>query len=371
MHEGSWHPQHRLESRQLFFGICIRLVITCRKKRSEALSYSDACAWVSSYSAQAYAISEQNVAVMPNPNPLSWMTPSFPKEKRGKDILCVGRFYDAVKRIDMALRVFREVLRANPDARLILVGGYRLDIVVPVGGPTTVFQTLQELDFPEGSVVFEGEQEDVASYYQSAQLLMHTSKSEGFGLCLVEACFFGLPIVAWDLPVYGDLLDHDNNALLTPGFDIYAMAQSVNRLLADPALCRTMGTNGREISTRFETKRSAGRWKDLIDGVLASSSSSETREILREQFAPPEPDNKTIRGLAADYEQALTRLGNRIIELASYQPSPVAVPEPAPPVAVPELPPPALVVDPIGIAQVMASSQRRLFRLLGKKTCVL
>ena len=115
-----------------------------------------------------------------------------------------------------------------------------MDIAVPAGGPTTVFQTFQELHFPEGSVVFEGEKEDVASYYQSAQLLMHTSETEGFGLCLVEACFFGLPIVAWDLPVYGDLLDHGNNALLNPCFDIYAMAQSVNRLLADPALCRTM-----------------------------------------------------------------------------------------------------------------------------------
>ena len=240
------------------------------KKRSEALSYSDASAWVSSYSAQAYAMREQNVAVMPNPNPLSWMTSSSPRGKRGKDILCVGRFYDAVKRIDMALHVFREVLRAHPDARLILVGGYRLDIAVPAGGPTTVFQTLQELHFPEGSVVFEGEKEDVASYYQSAQLLMHTSETEGFGLCLVEACFFGLPIVAWDLPVYGDLLEHGNNALLTPCFDIYAMAQSVTRLLADPALCRTMGMKGREISTRFETKRSADRWKDLIEGVLAS-----------------------------------------------------------------------------------------------------
>jgi hypothetical protein len=229
-------------------------------------------------------------------------------------------------------------LRAHPDARLILVGGYRLDIAVPAGGPTTVFQTLQELHFPEGSVVFEGEKEDVASYYQSAQLLMHTSETEGFGLCLVEACFFGLPIVAWDLPVYGDLLDHGNNALLTPCFDTYAMAQSVNRLLADPALCRTMGMNGREISTRFETKRSADRWKDLIDGVLASSSTSETREMLRQRFAPPEPNNKAIRGLAADYEQALTRLGSRIIELASHQPSSVAVSEPAPPpVAAPEL----------------------------------
>jgi glycosyltransferase involved in cell wall biosynthesis len=325
------------------------------KKRSEALSYSDASAWVSSYSAQAYAMGEQNVAVMPNPNPLSWMTSSSPRGKRGKDILCVGRFYDAVKRIDMALHVFREVLRAHPDARLILVGGYRLDIAVPAGGPTTVFQTLQELHFPEGSVVFEGEKEDVASYYQSAQLLMHTSETEGFGLCLVEASFFGLPIVAWDLPVYGDLLDHGNNALLAPYFDTYAMAQSVNRLLADPALCRTMGMNGREISTRFEAKRSADRWKDLIDGVLASSSTSETREMLRQRFAPPEPNNKAIRGLAADYEQALTRLGNRIIELASHQPSPVAVPVPAPPVAAPELPAPA-----------MASSQRRLFRLLGK-----
>ena len=130
-----------------------------------------------------------------------------------------------------------------------------MDIAVPAGGPTTVLQTLQKLHFPEGSVVFEGEQEDVASYYQSAQLLMHTSETEGFGLCLVEACFFGLPIVAWDLPVYGDLLDHGNNALLIPCFDTYAMAQSVNRLLADPTLCReTLGTNGREIWTRIRNE---------------------------------------------------------------------------------------------------------------------
>jgi glycosyltransferase involved in cell wall biosynthesis len=47
---------------------------------------------------------------------------------------------------------------------------------------------------------------ELASLYSNAEALIHPSVSEGFGLPLVEAMYFGLPIIASHIPVFQELL---------------------------------------------------------------------------------------------------------------------------------------------------------------------
>lgn len=51
-----------------------------------------------------------------------------------------------------------------------------------------------------------GSNEDLIFFYKNALALVNPSVSEGFGLPLVEAAYFNLPIIASDLPVFHELL---------------------------------------------------------------------------------------------------------------------------------------------------------------------
>ena len=154
------------------------------------------------------------VAVMPNPNTYS---PSDVSEEnhREKVVLAVGRFYDAIKRVDKMLRVFKEIYIRDPSVRFILVGGYDMDMVVP-DTCKTVGSLLKELDFPDGTVTFTGEQSDVKPYYEKASVLILTSECEGFGIVLTEAGTFGLPVVMFEIPGTEEIIIDNENGFIVP-----------------------------------------------------------------------------------------------------------------------------------------------------------
>lgn len=61
------------------------------------------------------------------------------------------------------------------------------------------------------------EREDIVYLYKHAKALIHPSLAEGFGLTLLEAAYFGCPIVASDIPVIREMLG-DEYAAFDPLF---------------------------------------------------------------------------------------------------------------------------------------------------------
>jgi len=53
---------------------------------------------------------------------------------------------------------------------------------------------------------FNPKKEDLVFFYKNAQALIHPSLSEGFGLPIVEAVYYQLPIIASNIPVFKELL---------------------------------------------------------------------------------------------------------------------------------------------------------------------
>jgi glycosyltransferase involved in cell wall biosynthesis len=107
------------------------------------------------------------------------------------DLLHVGSTIPR-KRIDLLLRVFAEVKRTFPSARLLRVGG-------PF--TTEQEQLARELNVRGSIVVLPHlEREVLAAVYRRATLVLLTSEREGFGLPVIEALACGTPVVASDLP---------------------------------------------------------------------------------------------------------------------------------------------------------------------------
>ena len=96
------------------------------------------------------------------------------------------------KRLDVLLRVFAEMRKEIPDARLVRVGGFT----------ETQMKLIQELGLESAVVNLPFlERPVLAAVYRRATLLLHTAEAEGFGLPLIEAMACGCPVVASDLPV--------------------------------------------------------------------------------------------------------------------------------------------------------------------------
>lgn len=70
--------------------------------------------------------------------------------------------------------------------------------------------------------------------------------SESFGVCLVEAMSFGLPIVATRWRSIPDIVDEGETGFLVPVEDSAAMAARLGALVDDPALRLRMGRSGRD-----------------------------------------------------------------------------------------------------------------------------
>ncbi len=117
------------------------------------------------------------------------------QEKTGLHIVTVSRLTPE-KDISLALHAFTLVHTQRPDATFTIVGD----------GPLR--QSLEDearrlgiSDF----VFFEGNKADVTPYYKDATVYLSCSHYEGYGLSLVEAASYGLPLVSTDVGIAREL----------------------------------------------------------------------------------------------------------------------------------------------------------------------
>lgn len=96
-------------------------------------------------------------------------------------------------------------------------------------------------------VRFVGFQDDVRPYYGIADIFVLPSHSEGFPNVLLEAMDAGIPIVATAVGGIPQMVDDEVSALLVPARQPLALANAIDRLLADRNLEKRLTQGGRRI----------------------------------------------------------------------------------------------------------------------------
>ncbi len=93
-------------------------------------------------------------------------------------------------------------------------------------------------------VVFAGfrNQSEIAGYFCAADVFVLPSRHEPWGLVVNEAMCFGLPVIASDrVGAGGDLVHDGKNGFVFPAGDTAALADRLDRVLADDMLREKMG----------------------------------------------------------------------------------------------------------------------------------
>lgn len=142
------------------------------------------------------------------------------KKRFTKDFMIyVGNFYPH-KNVEKLIEAFAKI---KTNSQLILIGPNNYF-------SQRLFQLINKLK-QEKRIVFyhNATSEDLVFFYKNALGLINPSLSEGFGLPLIEAAYFNLPILASTIPVFEELMG--DNYLKFNQNNIKDMTLKINQFL--------------------------------------------------------------------------------------------------------------------------------------------
>lgn len=96
------------------------------------------------------------------------------------------------------------------------------------------------------------------AYYQAADLLVHASYHEGYGMALAEALAYGLPIVSTTAGAIPDTVPESAGLLVPPG-DAAALRTALARYLDEPSLRNSLAEGARIAGAALPS------WQDSIE----------------------------------------------------------------------------------------------------------
>ena len=106
--------------------------------------------------------------------------------------------------------------------------------------------------------------------YSAADIFVLPSRSEGFGIVLLEASAYGLPLVVSDLEVFRSVVQDGYNGLFTDREDEQDLASKIMSLLDNDDLRVKMGENAIERVQEFTWERVADETLTLYSKLLKS-----------------------------------------------------------------------------------------------------
>jgi glycosyltransferase-like protein len=182
-------------------------------------------------------------------------------------ILSVGGI-EPRKGSDTLVQAIAALKKAARDPVLAVVGGHSFQDYRPYRD--RVLASLPGLGLRlDDDVVLVGTVPDaeLPAWYAAADVLAFPSTKEGWGLAVLEAMSSGLPVVASDLPVFGEYLTSGRDALLVPVDDAPALAGALAAVLDDAELAASLRQAALATAHRFTWARSAAEHQAIYAAI--------------------------------------------------------------------------------------------------------
>jgi teichuronic acid biosynthesis glycosyltransferase TuaC len=216
-----------------------------------------------------YTGESKKLRIVPNGVDVDIFTPRTNGERMDPNqILYVG-FMRHVKGIDVLLKAMQQLVKHNPNLKLVLVGGgiYRHSQAQELD----LRQMAAELGI-EKHVSFVGikSRTDVAKYMRQSAVLVLPSRTETFGAVLVEALACGTPVVATSCGGTVDIVNR-NVGRLVPKENPGELAKAIQEVISerkkfDPTELRDYAV------TNFSWEQIARRTVDLYSEALGNGT---------------------------------------------------------------------------------------------------
>lgn len=186
------------------------------------------------------------------PNPLSFI----PKEKSRLDqkkIICVGSLSHN-KGYDLLIEAWSKIYKEFPDWKIDIYGK----------GDSRIYEKMAK-EKNINNIHFCGSTDNVMEKMLNASLLVLPSRSEGFGMVLIEAMACGLPCVAFDCPCGPrDIIQDCRNGLLIPPGNVEQLARSIRQIITDKVMLHSMGAYASQSIEQFSVDNICQIWNKLF-----------------------------------------------------------------------------------------------------------
>lgn len=176
-----------------------------------------------------------------------------------KKLITCGRLV-RVKGFDYLIEVAKKIFERYPSWEWHIYGD----------GPEK--KNLEELIFKhnlQNNVKILGEVNNIYDKYSEYAAYIMTSRSESFGMVLVEALKSGIPVVSFDCNNGPrEIIIHNENGLLVPTYDVDTMAKEICLLIEDSEFRKKLADNSQNTLNKFEINNIYLQWKNLINSLV-------------------------------------------------------------------------------------------------------
>lgn len=160
------------------------------------------------------------------------------------DVVVLGRVAP-VKGIYDVIKVWKTVHEKHPDLRLAWIGSGGNDMHEKITGllkEDGLTDSFELLGFVDKTVAYD--------VLKSAKVFLCPDHENGWGLAVCEAMASGLPVVSYDLDIFGSV--YQRGFVSVPLYDTERYTAQLLRLLEDPFLCKQMSKDALDQARTFD-----------------------------------------------------------------------------------------------------------------------
>ena len=192
-----------------------------------------------------------NIEVIPNPLSLHPKTVSSLQSKR---IICVGSLSEN-KGYDLLIKAWSNIASRYPDWSIHIYGK---------GNSSPYRQAVENAGLTQ-QIEFHSPTDQIEEEYIASSMLVLPSRSEGFGMVLIEAMSCGLPCVSFDCPSGPrDIISHGEDGFLVKPQDTDELGKRITQLIESEELRKKMGQAARKNSQRYKMEEIAPLWEKVF-----------------------------------------------------------------------------------------------------------
>lgn len=177
-----------------------------------------------------------------------------------KNAICIAR-YDYFKRLDLLIKIWEKVHSDFPDWKLNIYGGYGSE----KDNISNMVDTLNLSD----CVFLHDATNEIGRKLQESSVFCFTSQFEGFGLVLIEAMQFGVPVIAFSVVGVNSIVENGRNGFLVEFGNIDEYVIKLKTLLESYEMRKSIGGNAKKSLGNFSKTNIMKKWTMLFESLCS------------------------------------------------------------------------------------------------------